>query len=103
MNSILNEHDSNTLMNSINHYEFLQHQEKLNYHITKNQLVFIETFNIKPYKDGNQWCVILGENIQEGIVGFGNSPFEAIVNFNNNMYQSLKQSNEGSNPSLTTR
>ena len=91
MSNLLNENDSNVLMNSINHYEFLQNQEKLDYVITKSQLVFIETFNLKPYIDGNQWCILLGENIQDGIVGFGDSPFQAILNFNNQMYKSLKQ------------
>lgn len=28
----------------------------------------------KVYKDGNQWCALYGENIQEGVVGFGDTP-----------------------------
>ena len=24
---------------------------------------------LKPFKDGNQWCILLGDNIQEGICG----------------------------------
>ena len=31
--------------------------------------------------DGNQWCVLFGENIQEGVVGFGDSPDEAMWAF----------------------
>lgn len=34
-----------------------------------------------PFKDGNQWCVLLGPNIQEGICGFGDSPREACAQF----------------------
>lgn len=30
------------------------------------------------FLDGNQWCALLGENIQEGIAGFGLSPKEAL-------------------------
>lgn len=92
MSNLLNENDSNVLMNSINHYESLQHQAKLDYAITKSQLVFIEAFNLKPYIDGNQWCILLGENIQDGIFGCGDSPFLAINDFNNQMYKSLKKS-----------
>jgi hypothetical protein len=91
MSNILNEDDSSVLMNAINHYESLQHQAKLDYALTKSQLVFIETFNLKPYIDGNQWCILLGENVQEGIFGCGDSPVSAIINFNNQMYKSLKQ------------
>ncbi len=39
---------------------------------------------IKPklYKDGDQWCCLYGENIQVGIVGFGDTPFAAVVDWN---------------------
>jgi len=36
----------------------------------------------KLTKDGNQWCVLYGDNIQEGIAGFGDSPYKAILDFN---------------------
>ena len=31
--------------------------------------------------DGNSWCVLLGENLQEGVSGFGDRPYEAFVAF----------------------
>jgi hypothetical protein len=34
-----------------------------------------------PIQYGNQWCVLLGEDLQQGIAGFGASPEEAIVTF----------------------
>jgi hypothetical protein len=33
-------------------------------------------------KDGNQWCVLYGENLQVGIAGFGDTPRLAIYAFN---------------------
>lgn len=30
------------------------------------------------YKDGDKWCCMIGENIQEGIAGFGDRPDKAI-------------------------
>lgn len=43
--------------------------------------VFAEA-GIKPaYKDGNSWCVLIGENIQEGICGFGETPRDAYIAF----------------------
>ena len=36
---------------------------------------------LKPYKDGNQWCILAGDNIQEGICGFGNTIDEALYQF----------------------
>jgi len=32
--------------------------------------------------DGNKWCALYGENLQNGVAGFGNSPAEAMANFN---------------------
>lgn len=36
---------------------------------------------LKPYKDGNQWCILVGDNIQEGICGFGDTIEDALYNF----------------------
>ena len=36
---------------------------------------------LKPYKDGDQWCILLGDNIQEGICGFGNTIEDALYAF----------------------
>lgn len=32
-------------------------------------------------KDGNKWGVLYGDNIQEGVCGFGDTPAEAMNNF----------------------
>ena len=39
---------------------------------------------IKPVlsKDGNQFCYLLGENLQEGISGFGDTVAQAMYEFN---------------------
>ena len=31
--------------------------------------------------DGNQWCALYGENIQDGVAGFGDSPEDAMKAF----------------------
>jgi hypothetical protein len=36
----------------------------------------------KLTKDGGQWCALYGENLQEGIAGFGDTPYLAILDFN---------------------
>lgn len=38
-------------------------------------------YELVPYKDGNQWCVLYGENIQDGIVGFGDTRLDAMLEF----------------------
>ena len=41
--------------------------------------------------DGNQWCVLYGEDLQVGIAGFGDSPHLAIMDFNSQWYKSLRR------------
>ena len=31
--------------------------------------------------DGNQWCALYGDNLQEGVAGFGDTPEEAFKAF----------------------
>lgn len=32
--------------------------------------------------DGNKWCVLYGEDLQNGVAGFGDSPYLAMLDFN---------------------
>ena len=38
-------------------------------------------FKPKIYKDGNQWCALLGDDLQSGVYGFGDSPDLAARDF----------------------
>lgn len=35
----------------------------------------------KMFPDGNQWCALYGDNIQDGVCGFGDTPHQASVDF----------------------
>ncbi len=35
----------------------------------------------RMFREGNQWCALYGENLQEGVAGFGDSPEEAALSF----------------------
>lgn len=49
----------------------------------------------KLFIDGDKWCALYGENIQEGLCGFGSSPFEAICEFDTNYYKKIDKLREG--------
>jgi hypothetical protein len=38
---------------------------------------------LKPrmFPDGNMWCALYGENLQEGVAGFGDTPEKAAIAF----------------------
>lgn len=44
---------------------------------------------LKPrlFPDGNQWCALYGDNIQEGLCGFGDTPAKAVLDFDTNYWQ----------------
>lgn len=50
------------------------------------ELASIKALGLIPYQDGDQWCVLLGPNIQEGICGFGKTPMNAISDFLCNLH-----------------
>lgn len=33
------------------------------------------------YPDGDQWCALLGEDLQSGVCGFGDTPAKAMYEF----------------------
>jgi hypothetical protein len=53
-------------------------------------------FRPKLSVDGNQWCALYGDNLQDGVAGFGDSPAKAMQDFDNNWLRDLPK-NEQSN------
>lgn len=42
--------------------------------------------------DGDQWYALYGENLQDGVAGFGSSPAEAMAAFNKAWFESIAKS-----------
>ena len=40
--------------------------------------------------DGNQWCALYGENLQDGVAGFGESPELAFLDFDKQWVKKLE-------------
>jgi hypothetical protein len=51
-------------------------QEISSYHAT-----WFSVLRPRLFKDGNSWCALLGENLQEGVCGFGPTPAKALTAF----------------------
>jgi hypothetical protein len=43
--------------------------------------MFSVIFGLAPFKDGNMWCVLHGDDLQSGITGFGENPYLAMAAF----------------------
>lgn len=48
-------------------------------------LRLMKELGIVPYKDGDKWCALYGEDLQSGIAGFGNTPFLAMADLRDNL------------------
>lgn len=46
-------------------------------------------YGARVFMDGDSWCALLGENIGEGVCGFGKSPNEAVKAFDKAWYAEL--------------
>lgn len=40
--------------------------------------------------DGNLWCALYGDNLQDGVAGFGDSPSAAMLDFDKQWEQTLR-------------
>ena len=74
--------ESISLMNQMSQDESLLYQEKIGLLIEQREFNLVALLKPKIFIDGNMWCVLYGDNIQEGVCGFGKSPAKAIYEFN---------------------
>ena len=68
-------------------YSERQHEAKMQTLITEAEFALFKSVGAKLYKDGNQWCCLYGDNLQEGICGFGDTPHKAVIEFNSAFYK----------------
>jgi hypothetical protein len=55
------------------------------------------SFILKPDLsiDGNQWCALFGDNLQDGVSGFGDSPELAYLDFDRSWTEKLSKVKHG--------
>ena len=59
------------------------------------ELAAAPSTHLRPslYPDGNMWCALYGENLQDGLAGFGNTPEGAMADFDYNFRSQILQPN----------
>jgi len=70
-------------------HELNVYQSKISAAVLEEELTRFKILKPKIYIDGNQWCVLYGENIQDGVCGFGDTPDKAIWDWNKQWDKSL--------------
>ena len=68
--------------NQKQNYETYYHQERMALIVEKQEYNLFQILKPKLFVVGDKWCVLYGENLLNGIAGFGESPYKAILDFN---------------------
>lgn len=68
-------------------HQDVEHQSKMNILVEQEEYNLFALLKPKLYKDGSQWCCLYGDNIQDGIAGFGDTPYKAILAFNKEWHE----------------
>ena len=63
-------------------YETLTNQSRHNAAIEAEEMNLVGLLRPRVFMDGNKWCVLYGDDLMEGIAGFGDSPILAVYDFN---------------------
>ena len=58
-------------------------QSNLNAAVEREEFNLFSLLRPSVTIDGNQWCVLYGDDLMTGIAGFGDTPYRAVLAFNN--------------------
>jgi len=79
------------------------YQNELSLIVEKQEYNLFATLKPSIYKDGNQWCVLYGEYLHDGIAGFGDTPYLAILDFNKQFSSPISSSQAIDKETLNTK
>lgn len=84
----MNEQDSNMAMNAIAHAANMS-QASIQQAVCEwgNPSAI---YRPKLMREGNKWMALYGDNIQEGVCGFGDNPAAAMTDFNREWYKPIQ-------------
>ncbi len=85
----MNDMDSHHAMNAIAHWSEMAGQAAIQAAAQYERPSAL--YKPKLSVDGNQWCALYGDNLQDGVAGFGDSPEDAMWNFDKAWRASLKE------------
>lgn len=72
------------------HNRQFTHESEMNRLVQGEELNLVAMLKPKIGIDGNMWFVLYGDNLHDGVAGFGETPYKAILDFNKSFHQPLK-------------
>ena len=52
----------------------------------REDINLVSQLGLSPAKDGDKWFFLWGEDLQNGVAGFGDTVHDAVLDFNRNYY-----------------
>lgn len=83
----LSEEKQQLYLSALTHYADLADRRAIENEYEALVLRFVKESGAIISKDGDQWCALYGANLQEGIAGFGNTPFMAAANLRDQFHK----------------
>ena len=71
------------------HNEVLLQNEKVCNEHERHAISTVMTLGLFPFKDGDQWCFLWGENLHSGVFGFGDTVLSACLDFHKNLKEQV--------------
>ncbi|MAK86529.1 MAG: hypothetical protein CMK96_06225 [Pseudomonas sp.] len=57
-------------------------ETELNTAIHRQEFSLVALLGLSPKREGSQWCILWGDDLQTGVSGFGDTPTLAVYAFN---------------------
>ena len=76
-------------MSEKEHFEWQRSYNLFNASVETQEFNLVALLKPRIFIDGDHWCVLWGENLQDGIAGFGKSPVHAVYDFNKAWHKAL--------------
>lgn len=73
-----------------NHSDY-QHEAIMSRLVEQQEYNLFSLLKPKIFIDGDRWCVLYGDDLQNGLAGFGETPYLAIIDFSKSFHCTLKQ------------
>jgi hypothetical protein len=67
----------------------MEHQSRICFTVENEEYGKFALLKPELSIDGDQWICLYGRNIQEGIVGVGDTPYKAIMEWNRAWHKSI--------------
>lgn len=83
----LSEEKQHLYLSTLTHYADLADRRAQENEYETQVLRFAKEIGATISKDGDQWCALYGANLQEGIAGFGATPFMAAANLRDQFHK----------------